>query len=110
MTERITQTALLTRARETAEEIVDYAEGDRDDAFDMIYENCEWDWVIYYGMAHDLVRAVDMTTRGNAEQYVEEMGYETSGYDEMATRLAYAIVHNAVTEAVQEVLDEREDS
>jgi len=109
MTDAINYNELMKRARNAAEEIMEHAEC-ADDARDMVHEYCEWDWAIYNGKAMELCCNVPAYLMDEAQGMVEDSGTvdATTGLYEHAAMLAYWIIHTAIVEHLEGMIEERE--
>ena len=104
---------LEKQAKEYAESIMaEYADDDDDDRQDAIHEYADQSQHVIY-----TARAIAICGNCNTddgESYLEEIyekpfdGCETFG--EVCTRLAYATLYCAIRDALQELIDEQEES
>lgn len=77
------------------------------DAYEIAYESCEWDWVIYYGRALELCQAVPSSVLYDAESEWDDMdGGSAGGLYELATQLAAIIVTREIVAAVEAAKEE----
>lgn len=93
--------------KDTAEEIVKDAEGDREEAIEGVWENADGSaWVIY------TYRAIQVLLITKNEDHWFDAGYGELGdsFSEAITRLAFAAVNADLGEAVEEALDEYEEA
>jgi len=109
MTDAINYNELMKRADSVAAELLDNAET-LDDAREGLYESCDWDWVIYYGMAMELCTNVPSDVLSDAEEMVADMDLITNDISLFghAHTVAYWIVHNAVNASLERMIEERE--
>ena len=109
MTDAINYNELTRRAADVAAELLENADS-ADRARDLVAESCEWDWVIYYGMAMELCINVPNDVLNAAEDVVADLGMVTESTDLYghACLVAYWIAHNAVSASLERMIEERE--
>jgi hypothetical protein len=104
---------------ETMHSLIDsvYEEVKRDETqelSDIVHETVDGhQWVIYYAQAWDLVsfvRQFDFSEYVAAQDYLEDIGEGTTDLDTLMTQMAFWIMYNIIHGAVQERLEEEEDS
>lgn len=101
---------LHTEAKRLAEEALKIAEGDFDEARDMLHEVCEWHEVsIYYHKAIQFCADQD-TSAG--EDWLEDCGGIVQAGDTfggIACRIAFATLYCAALECLEEMESEGEE-
>jgi len=93
---------LMKRAEDAARECMESSDS-IDGAFDLAAEYCDWNWVIYYGMAMELCQSVPGEVLNNAEFMASDcamVNIDTTLY-EHAAAVAFCIVHNAVFSSLE---------
>ena len=104
---------LYTEARAIAQECLTKAEaeGDADTARDYIHQDCEYHEVaIYYHKAISFCAEQD-TSAG--EEWLEDMGgiaQPGDSFGQIACRIAFATLYVAAQEALEELLEEQEET
>jgi len=107
MTDAIHYNELMRRAADVAGELLENTDSP-DRARDLIAESSEWDWVIYYSKAMDLCNNVPSDILDDAESMVADcctIDEKTDLYSH-ACAVAFWIVHNAVSEQLEQLINE----
>lgn len=77
------------------------------DSSNIAHESAEWDWTIYHSRAMELCQCVPSAVLHEAESQYEDYGNATpSGLFEYASTLAFIIVAQEISEAVDTLRDE----
>jgi len=107
MTDAIHYNELIRRAADVAGELLENTDS-ADNARDLVAESCEWDWVIYYSKAMDLCTNVPSDILDDAESMVADccMVNEKTDLYSHACAVAFWIVHNAVSEQLEQLINE----